>query len=785
MRLSRRQMMASATGMAVVTTAGGLNASVRETALSLWYEQPAKDWSEALPLGNGHLGVMTFGTLERERFEINESTLWGGLPHNYSPGDRTADMARLRTAIFDDRLEDAVKAGESLMGNPTTLMPYQPFVDLMIDMPGHDRGHSYRRELSLDRAVHTVWYDLDGVSYRRESFVSFPDKALIIRLTADKPGRQFFRIGLTSLQAGAETVSEADGALLIKGQIQPRQNPDSSWTASWDTPGLHYAGRLKVVASGGITRTEGAECVVEGADAVTILFCGATSFRAYNDVSGDPRATTRNALAQASRRTYDSLKSAHLTDHQALFHRVSLELGDTASHLPTDKRLMRYKAAPDPALEALFFQYGRYLLIAASRPGGQPANLQGIWNNDLLPAWSSKMTTNINLQMNYWIAESGDLWEMQAPLWDLIDDLQVTGARTARDLYGAEGWVLHHNTDIWRATTPVDGPWGIWPTGGIWLANQMWDHYLYSQDRDFLAKRCFPAMRGAVAFALDLLIEAPAGTPVAGKLVTNPAISPENQYLLNGKPYHLTYGAAMDTEMIGELFDSFSAAAGLLNIDDPLLAKARAARLRLPAIEVNQNGGIQEWIGDYAEAEPHHRHTSHLYGLYPGQSLIPQVSPDLAEAARKTLDLRTDEGTGWSMAWRMALRARLRDGNHAHIMLRALMSQFTQSNLLDVCPPFQIDGNFGGAAGIAEMLLQSRPGMVDLLPALPEAWSQGEVRGLRARGGLKVDLAWDKGVLKRAVLHSARSQEIAVSYADTIRHISLRSGANPLALAGR
>ncbi|MFT4074065.1 MAG: glycoside hydrolase family 95 protein [Asticcacaulis sp.] len=777
MRLSRRQMMAATAGMAAAT-AGRLNAAPRKEApLSLWYEQPAKDWSEALPLGNGHLGAMVFGTLASERFQINESTLWGGAPHDYSPGDRTAELARLRAAIFEDRLDDAVRAGQDFMGDPATLMPYQPFVDLLIDMPGHDRAQAYRRDLRLDQAVHTVSYERDGVVYRRESFASFPDKALVIRLTADTPGKQSFRIRLTSPQTGANVSSGADGALLIEGQIQPRQNPDWSWTASWDKPGLSYAGRLRVVASGGAVRADGDALVVEGADAVTLLFCGATSFKTYNDVSGDPLALTQRAIDQAGRHDYAHLKAAHLADHQALFDRVSLRLG-AAADLPTDQRLLAYKTTPDPALEALFFQYGRYLLIAASRPGGQPANLQGIWNNDLLPAWSSKMTTNINLQMNYWIAETGDLWETQTPLWDLIDDLQVTGAKTARDLYGGEGWVLHHNTDIWRATTPVDGPWGIWPTGGVWLANQMWDHYLYSQDRDFLTKRCFPAMRGAVAFALGLLVEAPAGTPVAGKWVSNPTISPENQYLLAGKPYHLTYGAAMDTEMIGELFDSFIVAADALNITDPLLVKAKAARQRLPAIDVNQNGGIREWIRDYAEAEPHHRHTSHLYGLYPGQSLTPQVSPALAAAARKTLDLRTDEGTGWSMAWRTALRARLRDGNHAHVMLRSLISQFTQPNLLDVCPPFQIDGNFGGPAGIAEMLVQSRPGAVDLLPALPDAWPQGEVRGLRARGGLKVDMTWDKGRLNRAVLHSPAAGTVVVRYGNTTETLDLKAGAN-------
>jgi alpha-L-fucosidase 2 len=413
---------------------------------------------------------------------------------------------------------------------------------------------------------------------------------------------------------------------------------------------------------------------------------------------------------------------------------------------------------------ALYYQYGRYLLISSSRAGGQPANLQGIWNQDLLPAWGSKWTTNINLEMNYWPAETGALWETQTPLWDLIDDLQVAGAKTAQRYYGAHGWVVHHNSDLWRATTPVDGPWGLWPMGGVWLSNQMWDHYTFSGDEAFLRNPAYPAMKGAAEFVLDFLVEAPAGSPVAGKLVTNPSTSPENRYLLDGKPVGLTYAPTMDIELINDLFNHVRAAARHLGVDAALVSRIDAAQPRLPPLQIGHKGQLQEWIEDYPETEPDHRHVSHLYALYPGDAISPDKTPALAMAARRSLELRGDGGTGWARAWKTALWARLGDGDHAYKLLHDLIAENTLPNMFDDCPPFQIDGNFGGTAAIAEMLMQSRIGEITVLPALPSRWQDGEVDGLRARGGLRVGITWRKGVPTEVRLLSTTATSVHLRY---------------------
>ena len=794
MDISRRHVIAGSIGATLVPanlparTAVTGEAEGEPHANTLWYRQPAAVWNEALPLGNGRLGAMVFGGTAQERIQVNAQTLWGGAPHDYDGAPRGAQLAPLRQAIFDGNLAEAERLGEGFLGDPKVLCPYQPFVDLALGFAGHDAAQDYRRSLDLARGVHTVSYRVGQTRFRRECFVSFPDKVLVVRLSADRPGALDAAIALTSKLPGIvvrpDDVAGAGGGWLLEGQIAPRRNPPASWTASWDEPGVRFAARLRILQRGGRREEDANGSQVRGADEIVLVLAGATSFRRYDDISGDPAADTQATLGAVATMPWTRLLARHEADHAGLFKRVDLALGDSAGAAlqPTDLRLKAYAAAPDPALEALYFQYGRYLLIASSRPGGQPANLQGIWNDELLPAWSSKWTTNINLQMNYWIAETGDLWDMQEPLWDLIADLAESGTRTARNFYKARGWVLHHNTDLWRATAPVDGSWGIWPMGGVWLSNQMWDHYLFSEDRAFLAQKAYDPMRGAVLFALDFLVPAPAGSPLAGPLVTCPSISPENQYRKDGASHYLTYAATMDIALLDELFGNFAEAARLLGRDAELAEAALEARRRLPPVRVGARGQVMEWAEDFAEAEPDHRHTSHLCGLYPGRAITPQHTPALARAAARTLDLRGDGGTGWSMAWRTALRARLGDGAHAHTMLRALIGQFTLPNMFDVCPPFQIDGNFGGPAGMTEMLLQSGRGEVSLLPALPPAWGRGAVRGLRARGNLKVDMRWNDHALTHAVIHAARPARVVVTAMGRTRDIVLHVGANPLRL---
>lgn len=743
---------------------------------TLWYGRPATQWTEALPLGNGRLGAMVFGGSVDERIQINESTLWGGAPHDYTNPDAANHLARLRALIFAGQIQEAEQLTRDMMGNPSLLMPFQPFCDLRLHMEGADDATNYRRDLSLDEALASVAYTSGETRFRRETFISHPDQVLVLRLTADRQGQQNLAVTLDSPQPGAVTQVLGGGLLQLTGQIQPRQNRPNSWIGSWNEPGLRYAGLAQVKIEGGTLDTDGSRLIVRGADAVTIFFSGATSFNNYRDISGDALARARGFLDAASAKSWNDLRHNQRSDHQALFRRVTLALGqDHNAGIPTDIRIAAMKTADDPALAALYFQYGRYLLIAASRPGGQPANLQGLWNDSLTPPWGAKMTTNINLQMNYWLADGGDLWETQVPLWDLIDDLQETGARTAKAHYNAQGWVLHHNTDLWRATTPVDGAWGIWPMGQAWLANQMWDHYRFSGDRIFLDKRAYPAMKGAVRFILDTLVQAPAGTRFAGRLVTNPSFSPENSYFLNEKRSQLTYAATMDLELIDELFAAFGKASQLLGRDVALRTEVAAARRRLPPLQIGARGQLQEWIEDYREAEPENRHVSHLYALYPGHAITPDGTPKLAAAARRTLELRGDGGTGWSKAWKIAFWARLLDGDHAHRMLKSLLAESTLPNMFDTHPPFQIDGNFGAAAAIAEMLVQSDDTQITLLPALPSAWPDGRVTGLRVRGGTKVDIAWRDGKLVSASLTGIARRRAVVRYRE--RHVTTQLAA--------
>jgi len=632
----------------VFIASSALNAATEtsDSDLKLFYDKPATKWTEALPLGNGRIGAMVFGGTEDERLQINESTLWGGRPHDYTNPDAYAYLQEIRQLIFAGKVDEAEELSEHLMGRPKLLMPYQPFCDVRLHFPGHGQATEYSRELRLEDATAQTHYWVGPTKFRREVFVSYPDQVLVIRLTASQPGRITFSVSMDSPQSGTRVESSGNNTLQLTGQIQPRQNPAASWTGSWDQPGMRFAAVLKISPDGGSVRNTEGRLEISHANSVTILFSNATSFRNYRDISGDAPTAARAYLQHASKRSYAQLRQRHVEDFQRLFSRVRLHLGEDRSRETTDRRIQSFAENDDPSLIALYFEFGRYLLISSSRQGGQPANLQGIWNEDLLPAWSSKWTTNINLEMNYWQADAGDLWETEEPLWSLIRDLRVTGAETARTHYHSNGWVLHHNTDLWRATAPVDGPWGIWPVGGVWLANQMWDHYQFSGDREFLRQQAYPAMKEAAEFALGILVDAPAGTLFAGRLVTNPSTSPENQFVLNGTPHNLTYAPAMDRELIRELFQNCRHAAEILGTDGEFRTALDRAEKLLPPLKIGKRGQLQEWIEDYPEVEPAHRHVSHLYSLYPGDDISLKTTPELAAAAEKSLELRGDGGTG-------------------------------------------------------------------------------------------------------------------------------------------
>jgi alpha-L-fucosidase 2 len=760
----------------LVTGTLQLRAATTEPDLSLTYDKPAEKWTEALPIGNGRIGAMVFGGTEDERLQINDSTLWGGGPHDYANPDAYTHLEEIRRLIFAGKVDEAEKLSETMMGQPKLLMPYQPFCDLRLHFPGHGQATDYRRQLQLNDAVAETAYKVGSAQFRREEFISYPDQILVIRITASEAGRLTFTASLDSPQPEISTLSPAGNMLQLSGQIQPRQNPARSWTGSWTQPGMRFAAVLRVQNEGGSVRSEGGRLEVSGADSVTILFSNATSFRNYRDIGGDALAKAQDYLHRAEQRSYDQLRQRHLDDFRPLFSRVALRLGEDHATETTDRRIQNFARNDDPSLLALYFEFGRYLLISSSRPGGQPANLQGIWNKDLAPPWSSKWTTNINLEMNYWQADAGDLWETEEPLWGLIRDLRVAGAETARVNYHSKGWVLHHNTDLWRATAPVDGSWGIWPMGEAWLANQMWDHYEFSGDREFLRRDAYPAIKEAAEFILGILVEAPPGTPFAGRLVTNPSTSPENQYLLNGRPESLTYAPTMDIELVRELFESCRRAAGILGTDPEFRSELDRTEKRLPPLQIGGRGQLQEWIADYAEVEPAHRHVSHLYSLYPGHDISLESTPEFANAAKKTLELRGDGGTGWSEVWRIALWARLRNPEHAYANLKLLITNSTLPDMFDLCPPFQIDGNLGGPAAIAEMLVQSTDSEIRVLPALPPQWPSGSLNGVRVRGGGKLDLEWKDGHLVKLALSCDHSMKYRVLYGDSSTEVNLKPG---------
>jgi alpha-L-fucosidase 2 len=737
--------------------------------LKLWYKEPALRWEEALPIGNGRLGAMIYGGPAEDHIQFNEETLWTGAPHDYSHKGAYEYLGKIRELLWQGKQKEAEDlALENFMSVPLRQEKYQPFGDLWITFKDHDDVSEYRRELNLSDAECKTMYRAGGNIFTREYIASQPDNLIIIHLTSSGKRSLTFDVSFTAEHEDYSVITDNEGCLRLKVKIKEGV--------------LHGTAILRATAKDGEISVNGNKIHVEKTSEATLWLSAATNFVNPSDVSGDPDAKSKDYLDSASDQTYREARKKHLAEYQDYFNRFSIDLGVSGNEeLPTDKRILKITESMDNSLAALYVQYGRYLILSSSRAETYPANLQGIWNDRLNPSWDSKYTVNINTEMNYWPVEILNIAECHKALFRMIEEVVPAGEMVAVNHYGARGWVLHHNTDLWRGAAPINASnHGIWVTGSGWMAHHFWEHYLFGRDSDFLRNVAWPVMKGAATFYVDFLVH----DPQSGWLVSVPSNSPENGGLVSGP--------TMDHEIIRSLFKACIEASEILKINEEFADTLRQMLSEIAPYKIGRFGQLQEWMEDIDDPDNKHRHVSHLWGVYPGNEINWEDNPELMEAAKRSLIARGDEGTGWSLAWKISFWARFRDGNHAWKMVQMLLRPEGGSkaiatgggssgggsypNLFDAHPPFQIDGNFGGASGIAEMLLQSHLDAIDILPALPEALPEGHVKGIRARGGFELEFEWREGVLTDLIVHSVAGSNLSLRYGDNEFHSETEKG---------